>query len=386
MNYRPELDGLRSLAVMPVIIYHLKIPVAGGHLFSGGFLGVDIFFVISGFLISRIILDELRETGRFSVANFYARRARRILPALILVILATMLAGHWLLTPSEMARLGQAVLATLGFVSNFYWFETLGQYGAQSGLLQPLLHTWSLAIEEQFYLVFPLLLLVLAPARRPGLALGVILALFLASLLAAELATRADRSFSFFSPASRAWELLAGTLMAMVLTFFPGRGWPGPVLVRLLPKAGLAVLVVSMLAVDLAAVIHPGLVTLPAVLATAAIIWCARPGEGVTRLLSSPPLVAIGKLSYSLYLWHFPIFAFGRLGLVDQPGPADMALWLGLTGLCAMAGHVLVERPLRFGTPMPAFALTGGASLAAVAVLVILALRPEGVSTARSAG
>lgn len=384
MKYRPEIDGIRTLAILPVVLYHLKIPFAGDYLLPGGFLGVDVFFVISGFLITKIILDEFASTGRFSLKTFYLRRARRILPALILVILASMVAAFFLLSPTEMSRFGMSILAALGFFSNIYWFFTLGEYGAQSGLLQPLLHTWSLAIEEQFYLVFPLLLLLLKPMRRPGAALALISIMLVASLVLAEMTTLANKQMSFFSPVSRAWELLVGALMAIGLTHFPDRARPGPRLEWLLPKLGLVVLIGCMATIDLAVWNHPGVITLPVVLATAAIIWCARPGEAVTRLLSTSPFVFIGKLSYSIYLWHFPIFAFGRLSLIEQPGPVDMLLWVALTMACSIAGYYLIERRFRFAISTRAFMGTLGATCAVILGFVTLATTTNSLSTSRT--
>lgn len=152
--------------MLPVVIYHLRIPVGDGYLLPGGFLG-RCLFVLSGFLITKIILEEMARSGWLSLGNFYIRRARRILPALFAVILASVLAGVFIPTPTEMTRLAESTMAALAFVSNGYWFFELESYGAPVGLLQPLLHTWSLAIEEQFYLIFPLLLMVLKPHRRP---------------------------------------------------------------------------------------------------------------------------------------------------------------------------------------------------------------------------
>lgn len=343
MKYRPEIDGIRTLAIVPVLIYHLKIPFGVGYLLPGGFLGVDVFLVLSGFLITKIILDEMQNTGTFSIKRFYERRARRILPALIMVILASLLTGLFLLSPTELARLSISALAALGFVSNVYWFFVQGEYGAQSGLLQPLLHTWSLAIEEQFYLVFPLLLLWLKPMRRPVGTLVVVCMCLVLSLGVAEITTASDKQFSFFSPASRAWELLVGSVMAVLLTHFPNTLQAGPRLSRIIPVLSVCIIAACMVLIDLASWRHPGLITLPVVLATAGIIWCARDGELVTGVLSTQPFVFIGRISYSLYLWHFPIFAFGRLSSIDRPGAIDMIVWIFLTFACSIVGYRLIE-------------------------------------------
>ncbi|WP_171043073.1 acyltransferase family protein [Maritimibacter alexandrii] len=200
LKYRPEIDGLRAVAVLSVMIYHLKISLGAAALIPGGFLGVDLFFVLSGYLITLILLREKEETGRISFGQFYLRRVRRILPALFLVILVSLPAAWILFLPSELARFAESIPATLFFYSNVFWFYVQGEYGAQSSLYQPLLHTWSLAIEEQFYLLFPLFVLIV-PKRWFAPAAGVALVL---TLGLAEATTQASPRISFFSPVSRA--------------------------------------------------------------------------------------------------------------------------------------------------------------------------------------
>ncbi|MBL6428255.1 MAG: acyltransferase [Maritimibacter sp.] len=217
LKYRPEIDGLRAVAVLSVMIYHLKISLGGAALIPGGFLGVDLFFVLSGYLITLILLREKEKTGRISFGQFYLRRVRRILPALFLVILVSLPAAWILFLPSELARFAESIPAALFFYSNVFWFYVQGEYGAQSSLYQPLLHTWSLAIEEQFYLLFPLFVLIV-PKRWFAPAAGVALVL---TLGLAEATTQASPRISFFSPVSRAWELLAGSMLAVAQL----RGW-----------------------------------------------------------------------------------------------------------------------------------------------------------------
>lgn len=382
MQYRPEIDGLRTLAIVPVILYHLKIPFADGYFLPGGFLGVDIFFVISGFLITQVILGELETTGRFELRNFYVRRARRLLPAILVVAIASSVAAYLLMLPSELNRYAASVLAALGFYSNFYWYFTLGEYGAQPGLLQPMLHTWSLAIEEQFYLAFPLFLMVL-PKRRPLLLATVFGVVILASLAAAHVSTMYNQNLSFFSPISRAWELLIGGMLALNMRNAPV--WRAPYwLSWTLPKLAVALLVASMLIMDLSQVQHPGLVTLPTVLATAALIWGARPGEMVTRILSFGPFVYIGKLSYSLYLWHFPIFAFGRMSGVEVPNVGDYALWIIVTFVSSAACYHIIERPARFHLSGRAFSGLVAGALSLLFAFIVTVQHTDLISGARS--
>lgn len=371
-TYRPEIDGLRAIAVLSVLVYHLKIPLAGGKLLPGGFLGVDLFFVLSGFLITQILLNEFAATGRISIAQFYIRRSRRILPPLLLVILCAMPAAWMILLPGELERFAWSVLGGLFFVSNIFWFFELSEYGAQSGLLQPFLHTWSLAIEEQFYLVFPPLLWLLLRRWGPRVALACVMALLVLGLGAAQGLTHVHPDLSFYSPSSRAWELLAGSAMAMLAQRSP-MALKGPLTNGLAPPLALAVLLGCFAALNLAQIAHPGLVTLPVILATCALIWFADPANPVTRLLSLPPMLWVGRLSYSLYLWHFPVFAFGRLLAIGEPGPGQMALWLVITFGLSLAGHHLVEKPFRFRLSLRPFALaTGTATLGVVAACALV--------------
>ena len=384
LRYRPEIDGLRTIAVGSVILYHMKLHWGAMTVLPGGYLGVDIFFVLSGFLITGILLKELAETGRVSLKTFYWRRVRRILPPLVLVILASLPVAWMVLLPSELERFSTSLWAALGFVSNGYWFFEQKEYGAQSALLQPFLHTWSLAIEEQFYLVFPLVLAAIYRFR-----VGLILAgLILLSLVASEATTAWKSNFSFYSPVSRAWELLAGSLLAWLTVARPGalRGMAGA---RMIPALALVVIGLCICLMPLDKVPHPGLVTVPLILATCALIWFTGSGAGseggaqtpaaepVTRLLSSAPFVFIGKLSYSLYLWHFPVFAFGRLAL-GNPGVTEMTGLLALTVLLSVAGYYLVERPFRFRLPPRPFFGTLAATLAGVAVFTGVMLAGQG--------
>lgn len=373
MKYRAEIDGLRALAVVPVVIYHLKIPFMGGYIMQGGFLGVDIFFVISGFLITKILLEEISVTGSLSITRFYIRRVRRILPALLLVILASTLMAIYLLTPTEITRFSESSVAALGFVSNAFWFFQLEEYGAQSGLLQPLLHTWSLAIEEQFYLVLPFLLIMLKPARRGSTALLLLLGLIFLSLITAEVTTKLiSKELSFYSPFSRAWELLFGSILATLLIVYPNTQLWGKRIKMFAPTAASIVLFVCMLFIDLDRASHPGIVTVPVVLSTGVIIWFAHKGEFTTTVLSSSPFVYVGKLSYSIYLWHFPIFAFGRLTSFDVPGALDMIVWLLLTLALSIVGFHLVERPLRHAASLRAVLTSVSVAVGAILTLFLV--------------
>lgn len=332
MHYRREIDGLRAVAVLPVILFH-----AGISLFRGGFVGVDVFFVISGYLITTIIVSERRQ-GSFSFLRFYERRARRILPALFLV-LASSLPVAWLwMHPHEFADYGRSLAATALFISNVHFWEHT-DYFARDAEIQPLLHTWSLAIEEQYYLVFPLILLLLGRFRR-GAYLLVIALMALASLGLSEWGARHEPDANFFFTLSRFWELLAGSLCAILLLDRPP--WKSQILSLL----GLGLVLFAIFAYD-DTVPFPSVWALAPVGGTALVILFAGQGTLVARLLSLPAFVGLGLISYSAYLWHQPVFAFARIRSLLEPDPA---LMLGLAALCiALAALTwrFVEQPFR---------------------------------------
>jgi peptidoglycan/LPS O-acetylase OafA/YrhL len=213
ITYRPEIDGLRAIAVGAVILYHSQITIFGQQPFKGGFIGVDIFFVISGYLITSIILKELVTTGSFSFKYFYERRIRRILPALIFVMSASLPFAWIYLSLSSFEDFSKSILYSLGFSSNYYFWYSGHQYGAESGFLKPFLHTWSLSLEEQFYFLFPIILLITFKYFRKYLIHILILG-FVISLGLADWSSRNYPSASFYFLHTRIWELLAGSILA----------------------------------------------------------------------------------------------------------------------------------------------------------------------------
>lgn len=358
MQYRREIDGLRALAVVPVVLYH-----AGLQFFSGGFVGVDVFFVISGYLITGILLSDLR-AGKFSIVDFYERRARRILPALFLVVACCIpFALAWLL-PRDLKEFTQSTAATALFSSNIFFFRKIGYFDPSSDM-RPLLHTWSLAVEEQFYVFFPLLLAALW-RFWPGRARVVLAVLAVASLAAAEWLTRHNPSAAFFLLPTRAWELLVGSLIAMSAAT-QHKAASGP-LAEAGSALGLGMLVCSVLFFETSTRV-PGLPALVPVLGTALIIVFATPRVLVGRLLGARPLVGVGLISYSAYLWHQPALAFARLRLLGEP-----PLWLVLAIVVGSFGMAYlswryVERPFRVKSGMsrrPIFAAAAAGSVALV--------------------
>lgn len=333
IGYRPDIDGLRAVAILPVLFYH-----SGLGLFSGGYIGVDVFFVISGFLITTIIAREI-EAGRFSILDFYERRARRILPALMIMLAFVLCVAAYAFFPSDFAKLAKSALMATVFLSNVGFFLETG-YFAGSAETMPLLHTWSLAVEEQFYLGFPILLVLIArfmPARRTAILVAITLASF-----ALAVATQASGSgFAFYLLPPRAWELFVGALLALGAVPTLRSRW----LREGLALAGLSAIGWAAIGFDKTTV-FPGFSALFPVLGAAALILSA-PGTVTGRLLASRPMVGIGLISYSLYLWHWPLIVF-----TEYMTDTRLAGWVSVAVISAslimafLSWH-LVERPFR---------------------------------------
>lgn len=334
-RYRPDIDGLRAVAIVPVLLFH-----AGVGAFSGGFVGVDVFFVISGFLITGLIRNEI-DSGTFSIANFYERRIRRILPALFAVTIVTAALSAWLLLPDDLADFGKSVAATSLFASNFLFWQESG-YFAPAAEETPLLHTWSLAVEEQFYILFPLFLAFVAsrPARPYVAAtVAVVVPSFLLSLAGVAFA----RDAAFYLAPFRAWELGLGALLALgvVRPSHDVRLRNGAAL------AGGAAIAWSVFQYS-AGTAFPGAAALLPCVGAAAIIWAGSGGHNlVGDALSWRPVVLVGLVSYSLYLWHWPLLALGRYYAMRDLTAVETTVVLALAALAAVASWRYVERPFR---------------------------------------
>ena len=332
MQYRREIDGLRAVAVLPVIFFH-----AGLSVFSGGYVGVDIFFVISGYLITSILIREL-EQGDFSIARFYERRARRILPALFTVMLACIPFAYLWMLPLQMKEFAQSIVAVLFFVSNIlFWRET--GYFSEDAELQPLLHTWSLAVEEQYYLLFPIFLLLVWKFGRSHVFWAIV-ALSVGSLLASEWGWRNKPSANFYLAPTRAWELFAGSICAFLSV---GKAQRKSDFLGLL---GLGLIAFSIFYYD-ATVPFPSVYSLVPVVGTALIILFADKGTLVARLLSTRAFVGIGLISYSAYLWHQPLFAFARLRSLAEPNQYLMLSLAFAALVLAWGTWYWIEQPFR---------------------------------------
>jgi peptidoglycan/LPS O-acetylase OafA/YrhL len=339
LKYRPDIDGLRAIAVLAVVLFHFDLGVPGGY------VGVDVFFVISGYLITKLILEDLKE-NRFSMLAFWGRRVRRLMPAMFVTIAAVLVAGYFLLLPEAYTELAESAFWQMFFLSNVYFWLTTG-YFAGPAEEKPLLHTWSLSVEEQFYLLVPLLMLACWRYSRDRVKVVriFIAAIAVGSFLVSVYTVAFHRSAGFYLLPSRAWELAVGGLLATLPA-----GWPTQnAWIRSgAAAAGLIAILVSCLAYS-AQTPFPGMAALLPCLGTVAVIWSGGGGSvgGVARLLSVRPLVFFGLISYSLYLWHWPIRAFARYWELEAPDLAQKLLMVAASIGLAVGSYYFVEQPFR---------------------------------------
>lgn len=361
LDHRDDIDGLRAVAVLAVLAYHAQFSMMGNMLAPGGYLGVDVFFVISGFVISRLILTQTA-MGHFAIFDFWARRARRLLPTLIVMILASLSAGWIFLLPNAYEELAASALASLSFTSNF-WFWAEDAYFAEPSQLKPLLHTWSLAVEGQFYLVFPALLPVLLHRGRKA-AWAAVLGFALLSFALAQTMSGLHANFAFFLPFTRTWELLLGAVLALRKVNDPPKSAPW------FAAAGLATIIGCFILFD-DQMRHPSFWTLLPTAATAVVLTYGNCGGAVTALLKFPAMVYLGLISYGLYLWHWPILVFLRGLQLDAWVNVGVAAALGIS----VISYHLIEQPFRrrakgltFVWPIAVAGLTATAFAACIVV------------------
>lgn len=336
MNYRAEIDGLRALAVLPVILFH-----AGFEWFSGGYVGVDVFFVISGYLITTIIINEMAE-GKFSLVNFYERRARRILPALFFVMLACIPFAWFWLGPEDIKNFGQSLSTVSVFSSNILFWSESGYFNTVSEF-KPLLHTWSLAVEEQYYILFPVFLIL---TWRLGLKwiLSLLAIIFVSSLTLAHWGAFNIPNATFYLLPTRGWELLIGVFAAFYLKH--NEYFKSDKLNQSLSLLGFGLIVYAIIAFD-STTPFPSLYALIPTIGAALLILTAVPGTWVYKLLSFSPLVGVGLISYSAYLWHYPILVFARHGLLGEVPNFLLTILLPASLMLAYISWRWVEKPFR---------------------------------------
>ena len=373
MPYRADIDGLRAVSVIAVVLYHAGLP-----LFGGGYVGVDVFFVISGFLITSLILHE-QDSGTFSLTGFYHRRIRRILPALFAMMSACAVAGWFLLAPGDYMRLGRSIIGAAASISNVqFWLES--GYFDTAAAEKPLLHTWSLGVEEQFYLLFPLYLILIARwLSRWRLPLTAVICTISFAIGAVDAVH--DPVAAFYLPQSRLWELLAGGLLAMgalpPLRSQTARTWTA------LGGLGLIAGTAVFYSED---TLFPGLGALPPTLGAVLIIWSGGSGASiVARALATRPAVLLGKISYSLYLWHFPLLAFGFYVGLGALSAAQTAALLTLAFLLSLLSWRFVEQPARRAGAMLPWRRVASSAAAGVLVLFLsgMVLQAQGGFPAR---
>ena len=370
--YRPDIDGLRALAVLAVIFYH-----AGVRGFTGGYVGVDVFFVISGYLITQFLQSRAMGEPRTMVGDFYLRRIRRILPALLVTCATVALLGWWLLMPGELVLLGKQLTAAPVFLSNLAaWSEGGGYFSHRNYLSSPLRHLWSIAVEEQFYLLYPLLLVGLA-RYLPRRQVAVIAVLALLSLLLCIWASHHRAGLNYYALPTRAWELLLGGLLGLSAV-----AQRSPAVRDVTAAAALAALAAAVWRYDPAQLAYPGAYTLLPCLATAALLMAGRGAGSVpNRLLAWPPLVFVGLISYSLYLWHLPLLALASYYSIGPLSALQRTGVLSATFALAVLSWRLIEQPVRqralFRSPR---ALLRAAILASAVVLAagLLLWRSDG--------
>ena len=338
-EYRPEVDGLRAVAIVPVLLFH-----AGLSAFAGGFFGVDVFFVISGYLITAQLASS-EKSGIALLGNFYHRRIRRLFPAIAIVSLVTAAIAYLIMTPSQLRLFFSSFTSTQVFLQNIYLWQNSG-YWDQSLETSPLMHTWSLAVEEQFYLIFPLLFVAKSMRNAKSVLIGVAITIFVLSFFGALIRFGTSSTGAFFLLPYRAWELMAGAIVALYQLkgkqFFKTK----PNVSRLISNFGMAMIIIAIILGD-KSTRHPGLLTLLPVVGTALLIAFGREPSLTSRLLSNKLLVAIGKLSYGLYLWHFPILALWRVDKGTELSGIETTAAMVLTFACSYLMWKFAETPFR---------------------------------------
>lgn len=372
--FRPDIEGLRAVAVLLVVACHAGVPWL-----QGGYVGVDVFFVISGYLITRLMYTEYVQQGRLDLLRFYARRIRRLLPAFTVMLVAVMAGVRLLYSPFEQPDLLDSALAAALYFSNLHFAWGATDYWGPNAKLDPLLHTWSLGVEEQFYLVWPLLLVLLMflqQRARPALVWGGAMLLMLLSLGLAVLLTHTRQPVAFFMPFPRVWEFGAGAILALVEARRAGRlGFSSQISACLSVAGMLALLLASFLYRGTTP--FPGLAALLPVLGTAAVIagGSASGGTGL-KVLTMAPMQRLGRLSYGWYLWHWPLLVFGRVIWPDGSPLLQLSLVLLALGLAALS-YWLVENPVRHAQRFRAkgFALALVVGIPVLSVCAILWLK-----------
>jgi peptidoglycan/LPS O-acetylase OafA/YrhL len=358
-TYRPDIDGLRAVAVLSVLLFHLRVPG-----FPGGYVGVDVFFVISGFLITGLLRKSI-SAGTLSLKEFYLRRIRRLAPALLAVSIVTALVSWWKLYPEDMSSFGSSLALQPLSLQNFFFLAD-GEYfrGAEA---KPLLHTWSLAVEEQFYFFWPLILLFCSRLSSQKRSRLLLLALAIASFALNLVLMKVTAKASFFLLPSRAWELGVGAAIAFADERRQLAGWLTPPRASALAALGLAAIAAAVLSFTDSTPFPGFAAALPVFGAAAVLAAGVSPQHALKRALSSGPVVHLGLISYPLYLWHWPVLAFWRYGNAHRVGGWHSLAILLVSLALAEATYRLIERPVRqrrwLGAPTALVGISLGAAV-----------------------
>lgn len=344
LAYRPEIDGLRSIAVLSVIIYHSTFTILEKSFLSGGFLGVDIFFVISGYLITSIILKEIYKNKNFSFKNFYERRLRRIIPPLLFVMLCSFPFAYIILFPEPFKDFSKSVLSSIFFISNIYFNFTTNRYGDEETLLKPFLHTWSLSVEEQFYILFPIFLILITRFFYKYLFIFLIIGFF-TSISFSQYLSFLNPNFNFYMLLSRGFELLLGSILSYSELNNSNQSIKlSKKFYKIFPKLGFLFIVSSLLFFNNKNLL-PSFYTLIPLTGVYLIIRFSHKDEMITKFLSNKILVFFGIISYSLYLFHYPIFAFSRIFEIFYSYYKILIIFL--TILISIFSFYYIEKPFR---------------------------------------
>lgn len=380
-THRSDIDALRALAVGLVIVFHMSESTL-----SAGFVGVDVFFVLSGFLITGILSAELDRTGEVDLGRFWARRIRRLLPASTLTLVAVVLGSLWLTSPLRWEQLVDTAISAVFYVSNFFFAGQQADYFAADVRSNPLLHYWSLSVEEQFYVIWPVVFFALGKLGKRGsgagspanLRLAVAIGLGLVSFLYSLLLTGSNTTLAYYSPFSRAWEFLAGATLALLIGRLPELG--NRMVRQVMALGGLALILGSLMVVS-ATKSFPAPSALLPVAGTLLFIHArVAPGDPLGRAMLFAPIQYIGRLSYSWYLWHWPFLVIGW-EYFQSSSPTVTLLLVAASFVAAAATHHLVENPVRFAALLkpskPNFALAAGLIVVGLASAGVLQLRSQ---------
>jgi peptidoglycan/LPS O-acetylase OafA/YrhL len=332
VKYRPDIDGIRAIAILSVLLFHLKLG------FSGGFVGVDVFFVISGYLITKLIVKDL-DSNKFDLRTFWSRRIKRIMPAAFVVLLITLVAGFFIMLPNDFEKLASSIIFQQFAISNYYFWEHVKYFDGSADTI-PTLHTWSLALEEQFYLLYPLLLISMSKLK-PKVKITILAIIALLSLILCQSYLASNPTQAFYVQSGRSWELILGGITALLIP-------KDFAFNKILSLLGLLMILFSVFSYN-SLTPFPGISALVPCLGTALLIYSnSSPNQGFTyKLLSSKTMVNIGLISYSLYLWHWPIIAYSRYIFGDQLNTSHLIMiFLASFGL-AILSYKYIEQPIR---------------------------------------